>query len=341
MMVSAIVAVSWVVTALVLVLLRRPAEVASDRAKASATATDGQGDDETEDATGSDVDADANAPDAVISAPAPVLPGLRRVGGPAASTATTTAAAPAAKPRPLLAPLCSGPQAAEVGRLVGYYATAIPATPAEAARNTAAAFGLAGLDAEALGRMVEGAVAAVAAAGANSGSGGGSTTGGEAGAAAGGDADGVEALGRMVLESHAARYAHAELQARRAEEQQQQQQQPRGPAATATAAAATPAEVMARAGAYTRPQVLQAVARRMRLELLIPPQPLAPAPASSPEGARQAREAAAAAEAAARRAAGGGALLRLLWAANLTDPGMSWGGFCVYAGLAQRMGLVD
>ncbi|KAG2454134.1 hypothetical protein HYH02_001170 [Chlamydomonas schloesseri] len=337
MIIGTLVGVSLIITSLVMVLLRRPAEVAKERAKAAKASAAGGEDRDA--ASSSDAEADAdNAPpsESPTSGSKPAfMPGLRRAGRPgpgsaaAAVPAPTAAAAaaaaaavkaqysPAAR-RPLHAPMCSDTQAAEVGRLVGYYASAIPATPAEAARHAAAAFGLVGLDAEALGRMVEGAVAA-----------------GGSGAAAGGggDPDGAEALGRMVLDSHAARYSHAELQARRAEQQQQEHGAP--------SAAAAPAEVMARAGAYTRPEVLQAVARRMRMDLVIPAQHLTPAAAISPEGARRARDEAAAAEVAARRAASGGALLRLLWAANLTDPGMSWAGFCVYAGVAQRMGLVE
>ncbi|GLC36115.1 hypothetical protein PLESTM_000406100 [Pleodorina starrii] len=264
--------------------------------------------------------------------------------------------------------------AAEVRRLVGRAAAVIPATAFEAARSCDAVFGLR-LDAGGYRRLLlaqrDGAVATAEALAEAAEAGAGTLP-----------QEGTAALGRLALHAHLARYLYGMHGGGPAPAAAEESREAGPGAGAATAAGAAAGSVAAAAGAeaaaaeavlvdtaaFVRPAVLAALARRLRLELLMTQPPEQPRSSSGTAAADAAaggsrqnnprmralhHAATAAAGNAAPARAGGAAppppspsalaaaMLRLVWEAHVADPGRAWFAVCVLAGLARELRLVS
>ncbi|GLC58601.1 hypothetical protein PLESTB_001379100 [Pleodorina starrii] len=287
---------------------------------------------------------------------------------------TGLAASSAAAGLPVGPPYLIEQHAAEVRRLVGRAAAVIPATAFEAARSCDAVFGLR-LDAGGYRRLLlaqrDGAVATAEALAEAAEAGAGTLP-----------QEGTAALGRLALHAHLARYLYGMHGGGPAPAAAEESREAGPGAGAATAAGAAAGSVAAAAGAeaaaaeavlvdtaaFVRPAVLAALARRLRLELLMTQPPEQPRSSSGTAAADAAaggsrqnnprmralhHAATAAAGNAAPARAGGAAppppspsalaaaMLRLVWEAHVADPGRAWFAVCVLAGLARELRLVS
>ncbi|KAG2488811.1 hypothetical protein HYH03_012610 [Edaphochlamys debaryana] len=378
---SAVLAVSWIMTALILAITRpkaawqRGEDAGADQQGLTAHAmSDAESGDEA-----------ADEAEAVAAGKGPQLP----AAGPPAPSAAGSGPAPrqagAAGLTALPPPFMHEPQAAEVQKLVEHIRLVIPADPLEAARVVDQVFGL--------GLTAQGYVGLMAAEDEGKEVAG---RGGPAAAAAGDQAGCMAALGQLALEAHMARYVaglhgsvrHARGAASagggaRSDGSGGRLDNRQGPAsasagsgrgggsgsfaAVALAQRELPAyEALEQASALCCPATVEALARRLRLALLIRPRggtarntartqaggPRGgmpePDPRRKPHAAEQGSDEALAPAAGEAGRPGrmpaegpGAALLRLVWAAHAADPDRAWRACCVLAGLAVDLRLVS
>ncbi|KXZ50114.1 hypothetical protein GPECTOR_18g89 [Gonium pectorale] len=251
--------------------------------------------------------------------------------------------------------------AQEVRRLIKRYTSAIPATAAETARLCNEVFGLE-LDPPGYGQLLTTACSPEQ----HDGRGVEDGNGGSGAGIGGGEVrDCYATLGLSVLEVCVARYAHGALSspseaapgaagtataastdaggeggstagdgraaggADADAAGTQRAMGPNPPTSTTSRRQAPPiTSVLASTEDYTASDVLSALARRLRLNLLLPP----PHSPSHPQESKQGPTVG--------TPDSGPALLRLVWAAYLADPSGAWRAACVLVGLADELRLV-